>query len=381
MIRKIANTARDYAWGSTSLIPDYFGIPATGKPMAEIWFGTHEGSATKVVGEGISLLDLRGQKLSYLLKILAAGMPLSLQAHPSREQAIEGFARENAAGLALNDPKRNYKDDQPKPEMVVALTEFRALTGFREESRTHLLFAELAQFATGELADEIQLWRDLLGDSIEKLFSYLLSNRGSYAATVAALVECASEAASHESDFKKSFELVSELQKHFESDPGIVVSLMMNYLELQPYEALQLPAGNIHAYVSGLSVEIMAASDNVMRGGLTEKHVDLDELKKILAFEGIDIPKLEARKLANGLFQYPRLTSEYGLYRIEVSGGNLLADLDLPSGSIALCTSGEITIFDSQGETLAIKRGEAAYLADARLFSFLGNGVAFVATS
>ena len=143
MIRKITNSARDYAWGSKNLISDYFGIEPTGQPMAEIWFGTHPGSPTRLLGSEQTLIELRGKPLSFLFKILAAGQPLSLQAHPTVEQAREGFARENAAGIPLDSENRNYKDDQHKPEMVVALTPFRALTGFREASETEVLLAKL----------------------------------------------------------------------------------------------------------------------------------------------------------------------------------------------------------------------------------------------
>lgn len=381
MIRKITNTPRDYAWGSKDLISDYFGIEPTGKPMAEIWFGTHPGSPTRLSGSDQTLLELRGEPLSFLFKILAAGQPLSLQAHPTREQALEGFARENAAGIALDSELRNYKDDQHKPEMVVALTDFRALTGFREATETEVLFAKLQLHASEALASQIQLWRDLLAESIEKLFSYLLGQRGKNLLLIEDLLVAASNARASAVEFEGNLELLPELQRLYPGDPGVVISLMLNFVELREFEALQLGAGNIHAYLSGLSLEVMAASDNVLRGGLTPKHIDAQELVKVLNFTGGQVPTLQARKVANGVYEYARAVADYQLYRFELSGQNLLADLNLPSDSIAICTSGEVTIYDSQGETLTIKRGEAAYLADARLFSLSGNGVIFLATN
>lgn len=381
MIRKITNSARDYAWGSKDLISDYFGIQSTGKPMAEIWFGTHPGSPTRVVDSEQTLIDLRGKPLSFLFKILAAGQPLSLQAHPTLEQAREGFARENAAGIAIDSEVRNYKDDQHKPEMVVALTPFRALTGFREATETEVLLAKLQLHATGEMAVQLQLWRDLLAESIERLFTYLLEQRGTGVLLTEELVSTAERTLDSAPEFAGNLTLLPELQQLYAQDPGIVISLMLNFVELGEFEALQLGAGNIHAYLSGLSLEVMAASDNVLRGGLTPKHIDSAELIKVLNFTGAEVPKLHAKKIANGIFEYPRAVSDYQLYRFELTGQNLLADLNLPSDSIAICTSGEVSIYDSLGDTATIKRGEAAYLADARLFTLSGNGVIFVATN
>lgn len=349
--------------------------------MAEIWFGTHPGSPTRVVDSEQTLIELRGQPLSFLFKILAAGQPLSLQAHPTREQAREGFARENAAGIAIDSEVRNYKDDQHKPEMVVALTPFRALTGFREATQTEVLLAKLQLHASGLMAEQLQLWRDLLAESIERLFTYLLQQRGTGVLLTDELVVTAERTLDSAPEFAGNLTLLRELQRLYPQDPGIVISLMLNFVELSEFEALQLGAGNIHAYLSGLSLEVMAASDNVLRGGLTPKHIDSTELIKVLNFSGAEVPKLNAKKIANGIFEYPRSVSDYQLYRFELSGQNLLADLNLPSDSIAICTSGEVAIYDSLGETATIKRGEAAFLADARLFTLSGNGIIFIATN
>ena len=349
--------------------------------MAEIWFGTHPGSPTRLLGSEQTLIELRGKPLSFLFKILAAGQPLSLQAHPTVEQAREGFARENAAGIPLDSENRNYKDDQHKPEMVVALTPFRALTGFREATETEVLLAKLQLQSSKPMASQLQIWRDLLGESIESLFTYLLQQRGNDVLLTDELVDTAARTLESAPEFAGNLTLLPELQQLYAKDPGIAISLMLNYVELKEFEALQLGAGNIHAYLSGLSLEVMAASDNVLRGGLTPKHIDSAELIKVLNFSGGEVPKLHAKKIGNGIFEYPRAVSDYQLYRFELSGHNLLADLNLPSDSIAICTSGEVAIYDSQGDAVTIKRGEAAYLADAKLFSLTGNGIVFVATN
>jgi mannose-6-phosphate isomerase len=383
LIRRISNSARDYAWGSLNLISDYFGIEPTNKPMAEIWFGTHAGSPTKVDGAGHSLLaERQGKHLSFLLKILAAAEPLSIQAHPTIAQAKIGFERENAIGIAIDSPTRNYKDAHHKPEMIVALTHFEALTGFRAQTETLELFDLISTGASSEFAQQLQSWRNLLSQSIENLFSHLLDSRGQLEAATEKFSAAADAvlATGYPGEFKPVLELVLRLQELYPGDPGVVIATLMNYLELKPNQGAQLAAGNIHAYLSGLGIEIMAESDNVLRGGLTPKHIDVDELKQIVNFESEEPPLVEAKELSRGLWQYPRAVDDYSLYRIEVTGQNLLADLNLPDDSIILCTGGEVLVTDSQDSIETLKSGQAAYLSGARLFSVSGNGTAFLAT-
>ena len=391
LIRKISNSARDYAWGSDNLIPDYFGTEATGKPMAEIWFGTHEGSPTTVLaadgGPAGTLLQLRdGKPLPFLLKILAAGQPLSIQAHPNKEQAVEGFARENAAGISMDDPARDYKDDHHKPEMIVALTPFRALIGFRPTMDAVVALQRLAmqaqaldfQALEATLAESIQALR--VGGP-EELIQSLLAKRGELAEVTAQLAELATLSRSVDNIESANLALVPQLQQLYPGDPGILITQLMNLVELAPNQAAELPAGCIHAYVSGLGVEIMANSDNVLRGGLTPKHINTEELLRVLDFKASFDPAMESKQLVSGLYQYPSVASDYLLYRIEVSGSTLLADLELPNPGIVLCTAGEIAVGDSKEERQVLRKGEAAYLADARFYSFSGSGTAFLATN
>lgn len=389
LIRRIGNEARDYAWGSTTLIPDYFGVPATGKPMAEIWFGTHAGSPTRVLNQDHSdagtLLDLRqGQPLDFLLKLLAAGQPLSLQAHPNSAQAAEGFARENALGLALDAANRNYKDDKHKPEMLVALTPFQALGGFRPIEQIEQLFGWLAGSEVPQLATAFSGWLSVLrAEGLRALFVQLLQVGSAVAPVTQALAEHAEELlAEHPgSDYEQHLGLVLQLQQHYPGDPGVVASLLLNFIELQPGEAVQIAAGQIHAYVSGLGVEIMAASDNVLRGGLTPKHIDTAELQRVLDFAAEQVPVLTARELAAGLWQYPRQCDDFLLYRLELDGTRVLADLKLANPAIVLCTAGQVAVSDSTEAREVLTKGEAAYLADARFSTFAGSGTVFLATN
>jgi mannose-6-phosphate isomerase len=375
---KITNTARDYAWGSRTLISDYFGTQPTGQPMAEIWFGTHPGSAATVAESGESLPDAIGHQLSFLLKILAAESPLSIQAHPNAAQAKAGFDRENAAGIELTANKRNYKDDQHKPEMIVALTEFEALCGFKPQQEIAYLLEDLAQHPS--VSDGMHSiaagWLALFKqpEGLKKLFADILSRRGNLDGVTAELTNLA--------EFEGQFALAERLNLLYPGDPGVVVALLMNHIYLEPGEALFLPAGNIHAYMSGLGVEVMAASDNVLRGGLTPKHIDVAELESVLDFSFGAVPKVETRELVTGLIEYPAAVDEFITYRAELSGANLLADLNLPGESIFLCTAGEVAISTSLDERLVLRRGEAAYLSgEANKFSLAGSGTCFMATS
>jgi len=357
--------------------------------MAEIWFGTHPGSPTQAVSDSGaamgSLLDIRaGKPLGFLLKILAAHTPLSIQAHPNAQQAAAGFARENALGIPLDAPNRNYRDDRHKPEMIVALTEFRSLSGFRPLSESVDLFSALAKVA--DVAKPFAQYSALLETGLQSLVQHLLQQRGQLRQVTAALALVAADAQAIQAsealqENLQHLQLATQLEELYPGDPGIVISLLMNLITLQPGQAAQLGAGNIHAYVSGLGVEIMASSDNVLRGGLTPKHIDVDELAAILDFSTQAPQVLAGKELVNGLFEYPRMVKDYLLYRVEVSGQNLLADLKIANPSIFLCTAGQVAVSDSTEQRVVLTRGQAAYLADAKFYSFTGSGTGFLATS
>ena len=278
MFVEITNEPRDYAWGSSTAIAELQGRPPSGRPEAEVWYGTHPSSPARLVGRDGTLLDVVGE-LPFLLKILAAATPLSLQAHPTTEQAQEGFARENAAGIPIDAPNRNYKDPYAKPEMIYALSdEFRALCGFRPVAETR---ADLAAGGVGHLLPELRSDAD-----IRPVFEWLLSGDPDVAAVVAEVSAAAFDAPGD------SWRTVRGLGDHFAGDPGIVIALLLHTVVLRRGEALYLPAGNIHAYQEGLGIELMGASDNVLRGGLTTKHVDVAELLSVLDFRALPAPRL-----------------------------------------------------------------------------------------
>ena len=273
MFVEITNEARDYSWGSTTLLPEFFGRTPDGTPQAELWLGTHPGSPARVA-DGRELREVAGE-LPFLLKLLAAGSTLSLQAHPSPAQAEAGFAREDAAGIPRDDPARNYKDPYSKPEMVYALTEFRALSGFRPVAQVR---TDLDTAAPGLLPD---LDTD---DDLRAVVERLLTTDVS--AELDAIVAASADGAG------ESWATVRDLATQCPGDPGIAISLLLHTVVLAPGEALYLPAGNIHAYQRGLAVELMGPSDNVLRGGLTPKHVDVPELLGVLDFRALPEPRI-----------------------------------------------------------------------------------------
>jgi mannose-6-phosphate isomerase len=183
-------------------------------------------------------------------------------------------------------------------------------------------------------------------------------------------------------DFDSRFALAEQLNKIYPGDPGVLLALFMNHVFLEPGESLFLPAGNIHAYLSGLGVEVMAASDNVLRGGLTTKHIDVNELEAVLNFTPMPVPKVRSVELSSGLIHYPCDTDDFLLYRLEPNGQRVMAEISLPGESIILCTAGEVAISNSLEESLILRRGEAAYLSgEARYFNLSGSGTAFLASS
>lgn len=380
MLIKIANQARNYAWGSRTLISDYFGIPATNAPMAEIWFGTHDGSPAVLADNPAETLTahLGGHQLSFLLKILAADQPLSIQAHPTKDQAKAGFAQENALGIPISAANRNYKDENHKPEVIVALSDFEALCGFKSLDQIDALLEDMQTHAG--VSDGFRAisssWREMLKDEygLQKLFSDICHRRSNFDGIAAELTTMA--------DFDARFALAERLNLLYPGDPGVMLAMLMNHIYLEPGEALYLPAGNIHAYLSGLGIELMAASDNVLRGGLTPKHIDVDELEKVVDFTPGRIELVKSKELTAGLTQYQCNTDDFLLYRAEPSGDRLMADLNLPGEAVILCTAGEIAVSTSLEERLVLRRGEAAYLsAEAKFFSLSGAGTAFLATS
>lgn len=384
MLVAISNTPRDYAWGSPTLIADLEGRAPSGSPEAEVWFGDHSGSPARVHdGSGLTLdgwlsdppahLDVPG-RLPYLLKLLAAGSPLSIQVHPSKPQAVEGFAREEAAGIPREAGARNYKDDNHKPEVIVALSEtFTALAGLRDLAATRRLFQTLGD--GGAVATlRARLSHDDPAEALRGSVAWALDE-----AAPADIEEVVAAAASTTSDeFAAELALARSLASAYPADPGIVVALLMNLVELERGQAIFVPAGVLHAYVAGLGVEIMAASDNVLRGGLTPKHIDVAELLSLVDFAPADPPMLTPTPAGEAVEVFAPGIADFALGHLLPSGAT--RRLDLRGVSIALAVAGEAHVSGASGATLTLRPGQAALVtADESPLAVRGDGEVFVA--
>lgn len=315
-----------------------------------------------------------GERLPFLVKILSARQALSLQAHPSRAQAIEGYAREDADGIALDAPDRNYRDDWPKPEAMIALTEFHGLCGFRDPAETQALFRRLGIPAIDDL---VQPLTDL--DGIARVFLEVLALAEFAGDLIEAVVNAAREHADEDSDFGRFCLTAVELDADYPGDAGIIAALLLNRIRLEPGDAFFMPAGNMHAYLRGTGIEIMSNSDNVLRGGLTPKHIDVDELAQVLdfapGFPGLITPV----EVSPGVRHYPTEAPEFAVFDVRDA-----ADQPLPaeeSARILLVTEGRFELTDAAGETLTVDRGQSAFLAAGERVRVTGSGWAFLASA
>ncbi|QYH20151.1 mannose-6-phosphate isomerase, class I [Corynebacterium aquatimens] len=369
---------RTYPWGSRTLLASLRGTPAPAPtPEAELWFGAHPAAPSRVDGALLDAVisndpeaalgarvaaDFDGQ-LPFLVKLLAAGEPLSIQAHPSAAQAREGFERENALGIALNDSRRNYKDPNPKPELIVALTKFHALAGFRPVAQTQQLFAVLG--GLGRYAGVLDPAQP--SESLRTIFTTLISLPS--ALRLALLEDVATAAAelaetAPEPWMAEVARTFLRLADRYPGDVGALAALLLNHVTLQPGDALYLAAGQLHAYLSGLGVEVMANSDNVLRGGLTSKHVDVPELVRVLDFSELSDPHAPA-EVADGttLFNLPIDAFTVSRHRLG-AGSELRADTDGPA--VVLCTAGRAQTGGSGGSSgsgeFALTPGQAAWI-------------------
>lgn len=376
----LTNTPRDYAWGTIDGIAGALGWDATGGPEAELWLGAHPLSPSRPARAGQPWADLAdweqrsGVVLPYLLKVLAASSPLSLQAHPTPDQAAEGFAREEGDGIPLTARERNYKDPNAKPELIVAVDDgFEALCGFRPAGETlAVIDALLAQADQGD-ADALGVWRAQTTAGTHDAFAWLLSD----ADDVDRAVDAASRIAqSH----PRRFGLLDRLSRAYPGDPGVLVAQMLNHVTLAAGESLWLPAGNIHAYLQGTGVELMGPSDNVLRGGLTPKHVDRDELQKVLDFTPGPASWLTPVAVSTNVVSYrpASLPSGEGVdFELLLVTGD--AVFTTGSAAIAVGVEGAYTL-TVDGQDAAAARGDIVFIDEPAEVRATGAGRLFIAT-
>lgn len=381
MLVPLSNVPRDYAWGSTTLIAELEGREPSDAREAEVWFGDHPGSPAKTADGRTLDRWLREEggasgapdRLPYLLKLLAAASPLSIQAHPSKEQARAGFEREESAGVPADAAHRVFRDDNHKPELIVAVSDtFTALAGVRDLGATRRMLSELGD-AGRAIADRLTGRSDAA--AVRDTIAWLLS--GEADAEVEAVVAAASAAQSQE--FGAEFGFIRRFGGAFPGDPGLVVALLMNLVTLRRGEALFVDAGVLHAYVEGLGVEIMAASDNVLRGGLTPKHIDVPGLLDVLDPTPGPAPVLEPREVASGVDLYAPGVPDFALVRVRVDA-EADAAVALRGTAIALAVAGPVTVTDpATGESVVLDAGRATLAAGVDRLVLSGTGEVFVA--
>jgi len=394
-ISLLKNTIQDYAWGSTRAIPDLLGQKnPEHKTQAELWMGAHPKAPSLVQhnGQWVSLpeliaknpIDILGKKvaanfnnrLPYLFKVLAAAKPLSIQAHPNLHQAGEGFQRENAQKIPLDAPNRNYRDDNHKPECICALTRFWALSRFRKISGILYYFEKLnLQQLQAELAD---FKKRPTVDGLKRFYTSLMTLDMDRQKRI--VDEALGKAQGFEAE-DPVFKWMLRLADDYPDDIGVLAPILLNLICLEPGQGIFLDAGELHAYLEGLGIELMANSDNVLRGGLTPKHVDVAELLRVLKFEDRDITLLKPGKSVANELVYPSAAAEFVLSVITLNKAATYQSPKDRSVEILICTRGKATIFDRHDRTETQLRQGASAVVPAAVegYSIKGEGTCYKA--
>ncbi|MFF1926094.1 mannose-6-phosphate isomerase, class I [Streptomyces sp. NPDC058221] len=395
---RLSNTVRPYAWGSTTAIPALLGVAPTGEPQAEMWMGAHPGAPSRITRTGSApaatspavtpsaeqpltdviaadpvrelgpaTVEKFGPRLPFLLKLLAAGAPLSLQVHPDLAQAQQGYADEERRSVPIDAPHRTYKDANHKPELICALTPFDGLCGFRSP-------IEAAEAMEGLSVDSLKPYADLLRAhpeeaALREVLTAILT------ADPAQMTETVTAAAAAAERLGGTYAPYARIAHHFPGDVGVIAAMLLNYVQLQPGEAMFLGAGVPHAYLDGLGVEIMANSDNVLRCGLTPKHIDVPELLRIVRFEATDPGVLRPEASPSGEEVYETPVDEFRLSRFDLSPGAAPVDLTVATPQILLCTAGA-----PQAGDLGLAAGDSVFVPAGEKTEVSGTGTLFRAT-
>ncbi|WP_418641904.1 mannose-6-phosphate isomerase, class I [Vibrio chaetopteri] len=386
MIYTLKNPIKNFPWGSRTAIFDYFGIENPNSDhQAELWMGAHPlaSSSISVDGVEVHLCDVISQNpeywlgkqaptsiasLPFLMKILAAEEPLSIQVHPSKHGAEQGFALENKKAIPLDAASRNYKDDNHKPELVYAITPYLAMNGFREFESIVILFDCLNLISIEDIFAPFK--SKPCSTSLKTFFSALLSLTGEKKDK--AISELIYTLKINGSDFTEEVALVERFQKLYPKDIGLFSPFFLNVIELKPGEAMFLYAETPHAYIHGLGVEIMANSDNVLRAGLTPKHIDVEELVNNTKFEPIPFSDLRMKaESIEGREVYPIPVEDFKFDILTPGEGH---DISVSSAEILLCLSGSVVVKVDSEIRLVTKGESVIFPAAIENYSVLGEG-------
>ena len=393
-IYKLKNSIMTYSWGSSTAIAELFGNPApSDTPQAELWMGAHPkaSSMIKVNEKWISLLeyinrnpiemlgettvDRFGNRLSYLFKVLAAAQPLSIQAHPDKDQAEIGFARENSLDIPLAAPVRNYRDDNHKPECICALTPFWALNGFRQISEMVSMFRRACPQTLSPEIDRLENMST--GTGLKWIFNTLLTLPKE---RKIAILNEALLYAKPRVEMDPVWNWIVSLARYYPDDIGVLSPIFLNLICLSPGQAMYLPAGRLHAYLEGTGLELMANSDNVLRGGLTPKHVDVPELLTVLRFESTSIDVILPRRTGPYEETYATPATEFLLSRITLVSNDTYKGVGGMGARIILCTQGDILLTDTEtDQKIEMHRGGSVIVSGSHDdYTLAGEGVLYM---
>ena len=390
----LENQVQDYAWGSRTAIQELMGVRDRQEtPWAELWMGAHPKAPSSVVtdNEKIELNTLVGRypkqilgtgtaerfnnTLPFLFKVLAAEHPLSIQAHPDKTQAKAGFERENKLKIPIDAPHRNYRDPWPKPEIICAIEPFTALNGFRPADAIAGFFQS---FCPAELAAQIKFLNDEPNASgIKKMFASLLRmEEKTKQRTIQSAIEKAVKTDSPEGEW------VQKIHEQYPDDIGVLSPLFLTLIQLEPYSAMFLSPGRMHAYLKGVGIELMANSDNVLRGGLTGKHMDVQELMRTVSFEPSPIEILRPVAKNDWESVYPADAEEFILSRMQTNNQYKYRCSENHGLEILLCMKGSATITQGTEKTLLnIEKGSSVLIpANAGTYEIRGEAFFFKAS-
>ena len=396
-MERLQGRVRDYAWGGPAAIPALFGYPPARGPIAEVWLGAHPYDSAcigagpadplfdpaQIYAPGASrrqhadalpmsleqyiaadpegtlgedILEGHGPTLPYLLKLIAPARPLSLQVHPSKAQAEAGYDAEEAAGIPLSSPVRNYRDRNAKPELVYAISRFEALVGFRAPRR----IAEVVKGLRTPLAEKLR--RMVLREGVQEAFTYLISPETSPSPErVAKLVEACAERDPEKSPSRRADAAVVSLAANYPGDASVLAPLLMNPVSLRPGEALYIPDGTVHAYRSGVAVEIMASSDNVLRAGLTQKHIDVPELLRIVRADAAPPMRIAPERVSSSTSVFYAPVEDFELSIVVLSDANVWDRQRSEGPRTVVCMEGAVHL-RAGGKTLVLNEGQALFV-------------------
>ncbi len=381
---KLENVIQPYAWGSKNYLSDLFNIANPDKePQAELWMGVHQNGCSKNAESGELLSDFvnnhkmeclggnilaKFDNLPFLFKVLAADEPLSIQVHPNLAKAQLGFEKENNLQIDIKSPYRNYKDPNHKPELIYALTDFEAMNGFRDFSQILSFFLSLD---IEPLAGEVQAFKEnQTPKGLEIFFSSILNLEGDRKSNVIDRLLTKCDQTFTDNDLNQAVKYIKVFTKYYQNDIGFFAPLFLHIVHLQKGQAMFLYAGRPHAYIKGCGLEIMANSDNVLRGGLTPKHIDVPELLDNTDFIPVKYADITMEIDENNVFQTP--VDDFKLAILDVK--NEVQKQEIQTAQIIFCIEGEVVI-SSEQKSVVLKKGESAFVgACLASFEYQGQG-------